>query len=35
MNVIEKEVRNIKRDALLLGEGWDLQTPLPAKEKQR
>ena len=32
MNVIEK-VRNIKRDALLLGEGWDLQTPLPAKEK--
>ena len=26
-------MRNIKRDALLLGEGWDLQTPLPAKEK--
>ena len=34
MNMIEK-VRNIKRDALLLGEGWDLQTPLPREEKQR
>ncbi|MGQ4705290.1 type I pullulanase [Bacillus thuringiensis] len=33
MNMIEKEVRNIKRDALLLGEGWDLQTPLPREEK--
>lgn len=33
MNMIEKEVRNIKRDALLLGEGWDLQTPLPLEEK--
>ncbi len=22
INIIEKEVRNIKRDALLLGEGW-------------
>ena len=26
-------MRNIKRDALLLGEGWDLQTPLPLEEK--
>ena len=33
INIIEKEVRNIKRDALLLGEGWDLQTPLPLEEK--
>ncbi|MBO1625229.1 type I pullulanase [Bacillus arachidis] len=33
MNEVEKEVRNIKKDALLLGEGWELQTPLPAEEK--
>ena len=33
MNDIEKEVRKRKHDALLLGEGWDLQTPLPAEEK--
>ena len=33
MNELEKEVRKIKQDALLLGEGWDLQTPLPLEEK--
>ncbi|HHT7239881.1 type I pullulanase [Bacillus sp. JJ927] len=33
MNALEKEVRKIKQDALLLGEGWDLQTPLPLEEK--
>ncbi|PEY42461.1 type I pullulanase [Bacillus cereus] len=33
MNELEKEVRKIKHDALLLGEGWDLQTPLSAEEK--
>ncbi|KFN03131.1 type I pullulanase [Bacillus clarus] len=33
MNDIEKEVRKVKRDALLLGEGWDLQTPIPREEK--
>ncbi|PED06520.1 type I pullulanase [Bacillus pseudomycoides] len=33
MNELEKEIRKRKKDALLLGEGWDLQTPLPAGEK--
>lgn len=33
MNELEKEIRKRKKDALLLGEGWDLQTPLPAEEK--
>ncbi|PFK46007.1 type I pullulanase [Bacillus cereus] len=33
MNELEKEVRKIKHDALLLGEGWDLQTPLSVDKK--
>ncbi|MDM5156867.1 type I pullulanase [Bacillus sp. DX1.1] len=33
MNVLQKKVTAKKKDALLLGEGWDLQTPLPAEEK--
>lgn len=33
MQIIEREVRKVKKDTLLLGEGWDLQTPLPVEEK--
>lgn len=33
MNQIEQEVRKKKQDAILLGEGWDLETPLAAEEK--
>lgn len=33
MNEVQKEVLQIKEDAILLGEGWDLLTPLPYVEK--
>jgi pullulanase len=33
MKEIEQVVREIKPDAILLGEGWDLHTALPAEQK--
>ncbi|MED4453177.1 type I pullulanase [Metabacillus fastidiosus] len=33
MNEIEKIATSIKEDVILLGEGWDLQTPLAIEEK--
>ncbi|MFC0270348.1 type I pullulanase [Metabacillus herbersteinensis] len=33
MNAVDQEVRQLKQDALILGEGWDLQTPLAYERK--
>lgn len=33
MNQVEKAVLSLKQDAFLLGEGWDLNTPLPLEQK--
>ncbi len=33
MREIEHEVRQIRPDAILIGEGWDLHTALPAEQK--
>ncbi|WP_243386007.1 type I pullulanase [Bacillus kexueae] len=33
MNKVHEEVRKWKHDAIILGEGWDLQTPLPYNQK--
>ncbi|WP_175639934.1 type I pullulanase [Metabacillus schmidteae] len=33
MNQVETAVLSIKQDAFLLGEGWDLNTPLPLEQK--
>ncbi len=33
MNEVEKAVLALKKDAILLGEGWDLNTPLPIEQK--
>lgn len=33
MNEIRKKVDEVKEHAILLGEGWDLQTPIPKEKK--
>ncbi|MBD1380183.1 type I pullulanase [Metabacillus arenae] len=33
MNQVRHEVDKFKKDALVFGEGWDLQTPLPYQQK--